>query len=52
MSSPTKDRTPEMTGVEADDHCILPPHWKVDDLDIGVSLQLDERLNNCVYRGP
>ena len=50
MSSPTKPTHPEMAGVEAFDHCILPPHWKVDDLDIGVSLQLDERLGNCVYR--
>ena len=50
MSSPTRDRHPEMAGVDAAEHRILPPDWEVDELDIGVSLQLDERLNNCVYR--
>ena len=50
MSSPTKPPHPEMAGVDVEDHGILPPHWKVDDLDMGVSLQLDERLGNCVSR--
>jgi hypothetical protein len=30
---------------------LLPSHWPLVDLDVGVSLQLDERLNNGVYRG-
>ena len=51
MSSPTEHVHPEMAGVNVEDHRILPPHWEVDDLDIGVSLQLDERLGNCVYLG-
>ena len=50
MSSPTEPTRAEMAGVNVDEHRILPPHWQVADLDIGVSLQLDERLGNCVSR--
>ncbi len=51
MSSPTEHVHPEMAGVDPREECLLPPHWGVDDLDISVSLELDERLGNCVYSG-
>jgi hypothetical protein len=41
---------PAPRGPRAHD-CLLPQGWPHTDLDIGVSLQLDERLNNCVYSG-
>jgi hypothetical protein len=34
-----------------DEPALLPDRWPRTDLDISVSLQLDERLGNCVYDG-